>query len=69
VLVLVPMVLHSDGSVDVFLDHPPPTAASGTSSVLERAISALLERLALPPAGALQPLLLELQPRPSASLQ
>lgn len=64
---LVPMVLHSDGSVDVFLDRP--AAGTADPNPLEQAISALIERLVPPPEGALQPLLLELQPRPSASLQ
>ena len=57
---LVPVLLHSDGSVDVFLDAPgaAPVAA---------ALEALLKRLELPAAGSVQPLQLELQPRPLRS--
>jgi hypothetical protein len=57
---VVPLVLHSDGSVDVFLD------ASGGAAV-EQALNHLLQRLDLPPAGSIQPLLLELHPRSAAS--
>lgn len=58
--VLVPLVLHSDGTADVFLDGPG-------NQPLEQALTALLERLGSPPAGTIQPLLLELQPRPGTS--
>ena len=57
---MVPLLQHSDGSVDVFLDGP------GTPALAE-ALKALLDRLGLPPAGSVQPLLLELQPRPWVS--
>ena len=64
---LVPLVLHSDGSVDVYLDRPE--AGASADNQLEHALGTVIERLNLPPAGSLQPLLLELQPRPSVSLQ
>ena len=60
--VVVPLVLHSDGTVDVFLDGP------GSPSVTA-ALQSLLSRLAAPPRGSVQPLQLELQPRPLLSLQ
>jgi len=56
----VPLLLHSDGTADVFLDGPGPAAVSA-------ALTALLDRLTPPPAGSVQPLLLELQPRPAVS--
>lgn len=53
--VLVPLVLHSDGTADVFLDGPG-------NQPLEQALTALLGRLGPPPPGTLQPLLLEFVP-------
>lgn len=60
--VLVPLVVHSDGNVDVFLEGPGPAAVSA-------ALESLIARLGTPPPGSVQPLLLELQPRPAPSLQ
>jgi len=60
--VVVPLVLHSDGTVDVFLDGPGAPAVTA-------ALQSLLTRLAMPPKGSVQPLQLELQPRPLLSLQ
>lgn len=59
-VLLVPVLLHSDGSVDVFLDAPG-------SAPVAAALEALLERLDTPPSGSVQPLQLELQPRPLRS--
>lgn len=56
----VPLVLYSDGSVDVFLDSPG-------AGLVEAALKNLLLRLDTPPAGSLQPLLFELQPRLATS--
>lgn len=58
--VIVPLALHGDGSADVFLDGPG-------SLPLQDALSNLIVRLELPPQGAIQPLLLLLQPRPALS--
>ena len=58
--VRVPLVLHSDGTADVFLDGPG-------NQPLELALTSLLERLGSPPTGSIQPLLLEFQPRPGLS--
>ena len=61
---LVPVVLYSDGRVDVFLDNPGPAP---TGAAVQQALTALLLRLDRPPRGTLQALLLELQPRPPLS--
>lgn len=61
---LVPVVLYSDGRVDVFLDDP---GAAPDGAATQQALTALLQRLDRPPQGTLQALLLELQPRPPLS--
>ena len=61
---LVPVVLYSDGRVDVFLDDP---GTAPTGAAVQQALTALLQRLDRPPQGTLQALLLELQPRPPLS--
>ena len=61
---LVPVVLYSDGRVDVFLDDPGGAPAGAAT---QQALTALLQRLDRPPQGMLQALLLELQPRPPLS--
>jgi hypothetical protein len=61
---LVPVVLYSDGRVDVFLDDP---GAAPAGAATQQALTALLQRLDRPPQGTLQALLLELQPRPPSS--
>ena len=62
---MVPVVLYSDGRVDVFLDDP---GNAPTGAAVQQALTALLQRLDRPPQGTLQALLLELQPRPALSL-
>lgn len=60
----VPVVLYSDGRVDVFLDDP---GAAPAGAATQQALTAVLQRLERPPRGTLQALLLELQPRPPLS--